>query len=327
MNKITAMAPANIAFIKYWGKQNENLRLPVNSSISMNLSGVYTNTTVEFSHEFKSDEIKCLDKNFNHSEKIRIIQHLDRIRKLAKINLSARVVTRNNFPRSVGIASSASGFAALTLAGSIAAGLNLSPKELTILARLGSGSACRSIPDGFVEWLAGNDSESSYAYSLYDKNYWDICDLLVLVSSKAKHVSTTGGMEKAATSPLWPNRTAQIPTRISQIKLALKDKNFSFFGEVLEEECLEMHAVMQSQNPPLNYWTDETKMIMQMVGGWRRDGIAVYFTIDAGPNVHIILEKSNVELIKNKLREKFSPDQMIVNNPADGAHLISESLF
>ena len=151
--KATAVAPSNIAFIKYWGKKDGGLRLPENGSISMNLSNLLTTTTVEFSSALKDDDFELEGIRYaNDSEKsLRVIKHLDRIRKLGGIDSYAKVVSSNNFPSGTGLSSSASGLAALTVAAAAAASLALSEKELSILARKGSGSACRSIPDGFVE--------------------------------------------------------------------------------------------------------------------------------------------------------------------------------
>lgn len=326
--KATAVAPSNIAFIKYWGKINSDLRLPYNSSISMNLSGVYSTTTVEFSQTLKNDEISLIGGVFSTAEKSRITNQLNLVREKAKTSLKAKVVTQNNFPKSAGIASSASGFAALTVAAAEALNLKLPESELTILARLGSGSASRSIPDGFVEWLAGDNSRSSYAYSIHQPEYWDITDLIILVSERTKKISSTAGMDKAATSPLWEKRLADLPQKISEMKSAISAKNFELFGSILEEEALNMHAVMQSQTPALNYWTDETKKIMELIRDIRRDGNNVYFTIDAGPNVHVIMESVDLELVKNRLMANgFKPDAMIVNRPARGARLITEHLF
>ena len=188
MKKATAVAPSNIAFIKYWGTKDEVLRLPKNGSISMNLSNLLTTTTVEFSNAFKKDEV-VLNGKKEDIVGSRTVKHLDRIRNLAKFKTKAKVVTENNFPSGTGLSSSASGFAALTVAGASAAGLHLSKKELSILARQGSGSACRSIPDGFVEWLDGDTSDTSYAISLYPADYWDIVDVVAVVSKNKKEVS------------------------------------------------------------------------------------------------------------------------------------------
>ena len=205
MKKVTAIAPSNIAFTKYWGKKDEILRLPIHGSISMTLSNLLTSTTVEFSKEFKKDEV-IINGEVEEGETSRVINHLDRIRKLAGINLFAKVISNNNFPTGTGLASSASGFAALTLAASKAAGLNLSEKELSILARQGSGSACRSIPSGFVEWLDGNTSETSYAVQIFPPNYWAIADVVVILSQGKKEVSSTLGQQSAFSSPFMKVR-------------------------------------------------------------------------------------------------------------------------
>jgi diphosphomevalonate decarboxylase len=184
--KATAVAPSNIAFVKYWGKADDALRLPLNDTISMNLSGAYTTTTVEFSPKYSSDQVEIVDGEFAEKEVNRVKNALDNIRNRASVKEFARVVTQNNFPKGTGAASSASGFAALTVSGFAAAGLQLSQKELTVFARMGSGSACRSIPDGFVVWEKGKSSEDSYAYSIHPHTYWDLRDILVIVDTSIK---------------------------------------------------------------------------------------------------------------------------------------------
>ncbi len=321
--KATAVAPANIAFIKYWGKKDDNLRLPLNLSISMNLSEAYTTTTVEFSSGIDMDTI---EGPFTEREVQRMVNHLDRIRKIANSTLRAKVMTKNSFPKGAGIASSASGFAALTVAATAALGLKPSEKELSILARLGSGSACRSIPDGFVLWEegppVGGSSETSYAHSLYPSDWWDLRDIVVVVASQPKDIGSTSGMENVLTSPLLDARLAAIPRRIARVKKALEQKDIHMLGEVIEEDCLDMHAVMQSQKPSLNYWTDETKQIMDSVRQWRKGGLAVYFTIDAGPNVHLICEGKVEKDVLARLEKTQGIKQIIVNKSVKGAHII-----
>lgn len=301
--KATAQAPANIAFIKYWGRRDKLLRLPYNPSISMNLSACTTTTTVEFSNDFETDTVT---EGFGTE---RIIEHIDRIRKIAGSHDKAHVSTANSFPMSAGIASSASGFAALTLAAAAALALHLSEKELSALARLGSGSACRSIPDGFVKW------EGDYAYSLYPPDYWDLRDIIVVTQNTAKEVSSSAGHDNVKTSPFFEKRLQEIPKRIQKIEIALAEKNFKMFGELIEEDCLDMHHVMATQNPPLLYWNNETRNIMDII---KKRSVPAYFTIDAGPNVHVICEGKDeqnvIELLKGKT--------IIINSPAKGAHLI-----
>lgn len=316
--KATAIASANIAFIKYWGKKDAKLRLPFNDSISMNLREAYTTTTVEFSKEFKKDEVKGLDGE----EAARVVKHLDRFRNLKHISYRAKVMTKNTFPKSSGIASSASGFAALTVAAARAIGLSLDEKELSILARLGSGSACRSIPDGFVEWFAGDDSESSYAHSLYPADYWDLRDVLVIISSGKKRISSTEGHKAAASSPFFHARLMSLDDRIARIKEGLKKRDLGILGPAIEEEAINMHSVMMTQTPPLFYWNRTTMDIIHAVTLWRRAGLPVYFTTDAGPNVHLICEAKDAKRVAGKAKSLIGVEEVIVNKPAKGAHLV-----
>lgn len=324
--KATAIAPSNIAFIKYWGKKDEILRLPENGSISMNLSNLQTTTTVEFNKDFKEDSIVINDIK-EESEGSRAIKHLDRIRKIAKINYKARVVTKNNFPTGTGLSSSASGFAALTVAGAKAAGLDLSEKELSILARQGSGSACRSIPDGFVEWLDGDTSDTSYGISLYPESYWDIVDVVVVVSKNKKEVSTTEGQKLAKSSPFFPVRLARIKEKIRLIKQYLQKKDFKNFGELLEAEALELHAIMLTSTLSLIYWLPGTLRVMHFVKKWRTDGLEVYFTVNTGQDIHLICQKKDVAEVVGRAEAISEVQKTIVNYCSKGVHLIDDNLF
>jgi diphosphomevalonate decarboxylase len=321
--KITAKAPANIAFIKYWGKRNEKLRIPANSSISMNLSNAFSITSVDFDSKFKEDVIKIDGIVSVGSEKDRVVTQLDLIRKISGKSRYAEVVSDNNFPKASGIASSASGFAALTLAASLSAGLKLSKKDLSILARLGSGSACRSIPDGFVEWKEGSVSKDSYACSLYPADYWNICDAIAIIGQTSKKVSSTEGHMLAQSSPFYRTRILGMLSKVREIKLALKNKDFTKFGEILEAEAINMHTVMMTSNPALYYWLPKTLEIILNVGDWRKKGIEAYFTIDAGPNVHIICEEKNANKLESNLSKLGNVKEILVNRPAVGARVIN----
>lgn len=326
MRKTTAIAPANIAFIKYWGRKDEKLRLPANNSLAMNLSNVFTITTVEFLENLKQDQIKMVGEKLNDKSKERIVDHLERIRNLANIKVHARVVTKNNFPKGTGIASSASGFAALTLAATTAAGLKLSQKQLSILARQGSGSACRSIPDGFTEWRAGNSSETSYAYSLYPPNWWDITDIIAIIGETPKKVSSSEGHVLSESSLFYKPRIEGMRAKIRVIKEALKQRNFKKFGEIIEEEAVNMHAVMMTSKPALFYWLPKTMEIILAVQDWRDTGLPVYFTIDAGPNVHLICQGKDENRVSKKLKS-LGIKKIIINKPTNGARIISKHLY
>lgn len=324
--KATALAYSNIAFIKYWGKSDLQLRLPLNSSISMNLSNLQTTTTVEFSLELKNDDI-AIDGKKNAKAQQRIIAHLDRFRKLANTNEFSKVVSVNNFPSSTGLSSSASGFAALTLAAANALSLNLPEKELSVLARLGSGSASRSIPRGFVEWIKGENQDSSYAYSLFPENHWNIVDIVVIVSNDKKQTPTSAAQNFVFTSPFINARLDRIDKKIKELKNIISEKNFENFGELIESESLEFHAIIMTQNPSFIYLYPETLNLMHAVRKWRQDGLPVYFTINTGHNIHLICEQKNKDNVLRKLKQLKFINKTIINYPAGPAKLINKHLF
>lgn len=324
--KSTAIAPSNIAFTKYWGKKSEELRLPENGSISMCLSGLLTTTTVDFSPRYKEDFV-TINGEVEEGEESRVIKHLDRVRSLANISHFAKVVSNNNFPIGTGLSSSASGFAALTVAATSAAKLKLSEKELSILARQGSGSACRSIPAGFVEWLDGNTSDTSYAKTIFPKDHWDIADVVAVANTGRKDVPTTQGMKTLTTSPYADLRVSRMKEKNKKAKKFLKEKDFTGLGNLIESEALDMHAIMITQSPPLIYFQPNTILIIKLVQKWREEGLECYFTVNTGQDVHILVEKKNVNRLKNKLLQIQEVREIIVNYPGDGTKLSNKHLF
>jgi diphosphomevalonate decarboxylase len=327
MLKATASAPSNIAFIKYWGKKNEELRLPLNGSVSMNLSNLQTVTTVEFSSEFKKDTLTINKKIATGDSLIKVINHLDRIRQIKKVNLKAKAVSENNFPESTGLSSSASGFAALTLASVSALGIKLTEKELTILTRLASGSACRSIPDGFVEWFEGFDHSSSYAQSFFAPTYWEISDIVAIISLKKKSVSTSLGQRSVFTSPFLETRLKRIKGRIDLVKKTIETRDFVKFGELVESEALEMMALMVTSKPSLFYLYPETVTLMRNIWELRKRSVPVYFTFNTGQNLHLLCQKKDVELLRGELGKNKEIKELIVNYPAHGAKVTNQHLF
>lgn len=286
--KATARACANIAFIKYWGNRDHSLRLPSNGSLSMNLAGLHTTTTVSFDSGLKSDQLVLNGLPASRAALHRVSTHLDLIRDFAEFDTPAAVTSENSFPMGVGIASSASAFATLTLAACSAAGLDLSQKELSRLARRGSGSASRSVPGGFVEWHAGEDDATSYAESIAPPSHWDLVDLVAVVSEEHKPVGSTEGHAVADSSALQTARVSDTPRRLDACRTAVLERDFDAFSEVVEDDALQMHAVMMTSHPPLIYWQPATLHIIQAVRQWREEGYTVCFTIDAGPNVHVL---------------------------------------
>lgn len=320
--KVTAVAPSNIAFIKFWGKRNSSLNIPYNDSISINLDSVVTQTSVEFLPQLLEDEVTINGQVASEKEKQRVVKHLNLIRNMAKLKMFARVISENNFPKSAGIASSASGFAALSVAGSRAAGLHLSSLDLSRLARRGSGSASRSIPDGFVKWKKGTNDATSVAKSLYMPSYWAIADLIAVTTLGEKQISSTEGHDRAESSPFFKARIHGMPVKIRAIKRAIKQKNFSVFGKIIEEEAINMHTVMMTSTPPAFYWSPQTVEIFDAVWKWRMEGIESYFTLDAGPNVHIICEEKNVHVIQQKLKCMSYVQKVFIGRPGKGTRVL-----
>jgi diphosphomevalonate decarboxylase len=324
--KQTAVAPSNIAFIKYWGKKDEILRLPANGSMSMNLSNLLTTTTVEFSPSLKEDVI-ILNGKTEVTTASRGIKQLERIRKRAGIKEKAKVVTENNFPTGTGLSSSASGFAALTVAAVAAAGLQLSGKDVSILARQGSGSACRSIPDGFVEWLDGDTSETSFAVSLHGPDYWDITDVVCIVSTSKKEFSSSEGQKIADSSPFYSIRLQNINAKIKRMHKILEEKDFQAFGELVEDEALELHAIYLTSHPSLIYLLPGSLKVMHAVKRWRAEGLEVYFTLNTGQDIHLICRKKDAKKVKELAEEIPEVQKTIINEPANGARLVDTHLF
>lgn len=319
----TAIAHPNIAFIKYWGNTDHHERIPANGSLSMNLAGLETRTTVQFLPELAQDELILNQRHAGEAARIRVSQVLDRVRTLAGSTLFARVESTNNFPTGSGIASSASAFAALAVSASAAAGLQLDEAACSRLARFGSGSASRSVPAGFVEWAPGHDDASSFAASIAPAQHWDLVDLVAIVSRAHKQVGSTGGHRLADSSPLQSARVADTPRRLELCRAALLNKNFSQFAAVVEQDNLIMHSVMMTSTPTLFYWQPETLAILQAAIQWRAEGLEACTTVDAGPNVHVITTSRHQPVVLEKLRALPGVLEVLVALPGEGAHLIT----
>jgi diphosphomevalonate decarboxylase len=319
-----ARACSNIAFIKYWGNADEALRLPVNPSLSMNLDALYTDTTVRWDASLTSDSLMINGAETDPAQRDRVSAHLDAVRKLGDFPTRARVESVNNFPTGTGIASSASAFAALSLAATEAAGLHLSERELTTLARLGSGSASRSIPAGFVEWKTGSVHEGSYSESIAPVDYWALADVIVIVSDAHKAVGSRAGHTSAGTSDLQNARVAGAVERLETCKAAILSRDFATLAEVVERDSNLMHAVMMTSRPPLFYWLPPTLAIMERVRQLRWDeGLSVCYTLDAGPNVHCICLELDADAVEQAMRQMPGVLEVRVGRPGPAAHIVS----
>jgi diphosphomevalonate decarboxylase len=321
MTTATAISHPNIAFIKYWGNRDNQLRLPVNGSISMNLDGLFTRTTVSF-NSAKTDSLAINSTSVTGKGLERVSYILDIVREKAGIQDRAEVTSENNFPAGAGIASSAAAFAALALAGSKAARLDLSEPELSVLARRGSGSASRSIPAGFVEWKMGEAENDSYAFSIAPANHWNLVDCVAIVSAAHKKTGSTEGHAIAGTSPLQGVRVVDAPRRLEICRNAILKKDFEAFANIIEHDSDMMHSVMMTSNPPLMYWQSATVEIFHQVREWRTSGLPVGYTVDAGANVHVICLGEYAKEVEKRLREIPGVSNVLVAGVGGAAKLI-----
>jgi diphosphomevalonate decarboxylase len=322
MTTATALANPNIAFVKYWGNRDETINIPSNGSISMNLDGLSTRTSVAFEPALSADVLRLNGRLVSGPALQRVSQFLDIVRKLARLDLFARVESSNDFPMGAGIASSASAFAALGLAASTAAGLSLSERDLSRLARRASGSACRSIPAGFVEWLAGEKDEDSFASSIAPPDYWELCDCIAVVSSEQKPTSSSEGHALANTSPLQPARLVKVRQDLELCRRAILARDFDGLAAVTELESNLMHAVMITSTPPLFYWQAASLAVMQVVTKWRKSGFPACYTLDAGPNVHVLCPADMVAQVSRELSRIPGVEQLLIARPGGPAHLV-----
>ena len=326
--RASATACSNIAFIKYWGKRDFDWNVPLNDSISMNLSAAVTTTTVEWDPDLAQDEIYLEGERVLDERGLRISRYLDRIR-ADWYRMGARVASVNSFPAGTGIASSASGFAALASA-AIAAFHEPLPDEIemTRWARRGSGSACRSIQAGFVEWTAGDDDEGSFSQQFCPPEHWDLTDMVVLVSRKPKTISSSQGHRIAVSHPFMQERQELLPSRILALKGALAQREFETFGEIVEHEAMEVQAIMMSGQPPALYMQPNTVALIHAVRSWREDdGLPVYFTLDAGPNMHILCESRHAPELRRRINKLVPRADILENRAGQGTKVHDDHLF
>ncbi|MBM3137493.1 MAG: diphosphomevalonate decarboxylase [Chloroflexi bacterium] len=321
MHENTAIAHPNIAFIKYWGNRDNDLRLPSNGSISMSLGALETRTTVTLESNLTSDELVLDGSSQSGVALERVSTFLDIIRSASGKHKFAHIVSENSFPQSAGIASSASAFAALALAASRAFDLDLTERELSILARRGSGSAARSIPAGFAEWHMGSSSDDSFAEAIAPPDHWPLWDCIALVEDQPKKVGSTQGHQLAGTSPLQSARLQDATRRLDLCREAILKKDFAKLADVIELDSNMMHAVMLTSQPPLMYWSPLSIEIMRQVTIWRAGGLEAAYTLDAGPNVHIICTAEARQSVSDRLSEIQGVMDVIISPVGGGVFL------
>jgi diphosphomevalonate decarboxylase len=361
--KASALAHPNIALIKYWGRaidQPPYLNIPTNDSVSMTKESIkgenseielITHTTIEFSEKYDKDIgfLKSNDElsSFDTIQMERIKKVVNALRKLADINLNFKLVSENKFPTAAGLASSASAFAAIAMCTNKALNLNLDRKTLSTYARLGSGSAARSIHGGFVCWNKGNSHETSFAEQICECNEFDLSALIAVIDRGKKDISSDVGLTFAHSSIFNRIKVEESQKQVIEIKKAIKNNDFTTVGRISEKNCLYMHSVMMTGDPPLFYWNPRTLEVMKRVVKVRnkffqtnkaikrgikqreKEGIECYFTIDAGPNIHCLCRDEDLDEVQNIIHEIGIPerDTVRVRQATYGSKVVSQHLF
>ncbi|MBS4761907.1 diphosphomevalonate decarboxylase [Carnobacteriaceae bacterium zg-ZUI252] len=319
-----ARAHTNIALIKYWGKADEALFLPMNSSLSLTLDAFYTDTKVVFDPTLTADSFYLNGIKEDASD---ITRFLNLFRETMNEPLFARVDSYNFVPTAAGLASSASAYAALAHAVNVALDLNLDMQTLSTYARRGSGSATRSIFGGFTQWEKGVDNNTSKAIFIDDAS-WDIGMVIIVVNSAKKAISSREGMKKTVnTSPFYPAWQSSAAVDLENMKTAIQTRNFQTLGEITEFNGMKMHATMLGTNPPICYFEPNSILAQQHVRLLREKGIPAYFTMDAGPNVKVLCRASDMDKIMSHLSNVFPKEQLIASLPGKGVQTLSQSEF
>jgi diphosphomevalonate decarboxylase len=304
----TCEAPPNIALVKYWGIRDRERALPYNSSLSVTLGKMRSRTTVRFDPALTEDEVNLNRSPATGGPRTAVVRFLDRVRELAGREERAEVRSENNFPTASGLASSASGFAALAGAATSALGVPLSDRALSQLARYGSGSASRSIFGGFVEWNAGvrPDGSDCYARPLYPAHHWrSLVDLVVLVrNAPVKEVRSADAMQQTVlTSPAYSARLAEIPGRLARMRRAIGARDAERLFPLMMEECDSFREVCETTRPSLDYLTSGSRAVLGEVRTLNREEgrpIAAY-THDAGAHVHVFALARELPRVRRRL--------------------------
>lgn len=301
-------APSNIALCKYWGKRDKSLNLPMNASLSVSLGHLGTHTRL-VPIDYSADEIWLNSDRLMPSAAFcqRISTFLDLFRQPGTCRF--RVTTRNSIPTAAGLASSASGFAALAKAANESFQLGLNPDQLSVLARLGSGSACRSVFKGFVEWQMGQREDGLDSYAVPLNATWPGLSVgLVKVDASVKAIDSRSGMQRTLESAhLYQSWPVQAAHDMALLKEAIADRDFVKLGQTAEHNALSMHATMIASWPPLVYWQPESLATMQRIWKLRQEGLALYFTMDAGPNLKLLFQQADLDTVM-----RYFPDMEVI---------------
>jgi diphosphomevalonate decarboxylase len=327
--KATALAHPNIALVKYWGKRDEALILPHQSSLSLTLSPMSVTTTVEFGAD--TDQVELNGHTAKGSERDRVLRVLEAVRAEAGGKLGpARMVSRGDFPAAAGLASSAAGFAALAVAARAAAGLPAEPRAASVLARLGSGSACRSIQGGFCEWRRGEraDGADSFAVQRFSEAHWPELRMVVAILNRdEKEVKSRDGMKHTVeTSPYYAAWVKDAEAELPRAVALLQRKDLEGLGALSERNAWRMHATAFAAEPPLSYMHPGTLGLIEHLREQRKKGMPVWFTLDAGPNPVLLTDAAH-EVAAEALARACGAIDVVRCVPGGDAVLKGEHLF
>ncbi|HVX05773.1 MAG TPA: diphosphomevalonate decarboxylase [Rhodanobacteraceae bacterium] len=317
----TAQAQPNIALVKYWGKRDAALNLPAAGSLSITLDALHTRTRVRFDDALADDDI-ALNGGRDAAQSRKVGAFLDLFRARAGVATRAHVESDNDFPTGAGLASSASGFAALALAADRALGLHLDARELSMLARRGSGSAARSIFGGFVEMAAGTraDGKDAFATPLLDASAWPLKVVVAITTREKKTISSRVGMDRTRdTSPFYRDWIATVPGDLATAREAVQARDFEKLAQVSEASCMAMHAVMLTARPALIYWNAATLDCIRCIRALQAEVTGVFFTIDAGPQVKAVCLPDAATGVAEALRDVTGVQEVLVSGLGEGA--------
>ena len=326
MQQATAIAHPNIALVKYWGKRASAGNLPAAGSLSITLDTLFTRTLVRFAKPLREDSLTLGSTQVTGKELQRLSAFLDLVRSRVDCTWRAEVLSENNFPTGAGLASSASGFAALALAATSALGVTLTPRELSVLARQGSGSAARSLFGGFALMHASDASDQAYAEPLLSADVWPLSVVVAVTSTTQKSVGSTEGMERTrVTAPYYGAWVSSVDADLRSAQRAIAARDFISLAEVAEHSCLKMHAVAMAARPPLLYWNASTLAGMLAVQNLRlQQGVPVFFTVDAGPQIKAVCLPEAAAQVQATLREVVGVQQVWVTGLGQGARLVED---
>ncbi len=319
--RATAKAQPNIALIKYWGKRDTENNLPAVGSISVTLADLFTEMSVSLESDLSADQL-FVNEQQNDLMLPRISDCLDDV--LGESRAPARIDSRCNFPIAAGLASSASSFAATVLAASAMSGKKTSTAALASLAGRASGSAARSLYGGFAE-LRNTETDVS-VQTILENEEWPLRVVIAVTSDGPKPMSSGEAMEiSRKTSPFYGRWIEDQPNDLDVARTAIREQDFEKLANVSEHNCLKMHSVMWASRPSIVYWNAATLSCLQTIRELRASGVAVFFTIDAGPQVKAICDKADEAKVRNALSVTTGIADILVSGIGAGARLVDSA--